>query len=304
LDAEVEVRREVRDFYDSVGWKEIAEGLFQNARYEDLRPVAREYVHRCHMRVMRHLLREGGMLLDAGSGPIQYPEYLEYSRGFHYRVCLDISALALRQARERIGDRGLFVLGDIAHLPFKRSAFDSLVSLHTIHHLPADDQEGGFRELARVLADGGRGVIVYSWGDHSPLMRLARVPIAATRALRGMGRARRTSNTGPALESSSGFADKDALLRRPGTHAIHHDYRWAASHLANLPGFEIRVWRSVSTAFTRAFIFDPLLGRLWLRLLFLLEEAAPHWYGRIGQYPMFVIHKSSNPAGVGEEGRA
>ena len=37
----MEIKRQVRDFYDSVGWKEIAEGLYQNARYEDLRPVMR-----------------------------------------------------------------------------------------------------------------------------------------------------------------------------------------------------------------------------------------------------------------------
>ena len=42
-------------FYDQVGWQQVSEGQYQNARYEDLRPVSREYIHRCHLRVNRHL---------------------------------------------------------------------------------------------------------------------------------------------------------------------------------------------------------------------------------------------------------
>jgi SAM-dependent methyltransferase len=303
LNTDVRITREVRDFYDSVGWKEIADGLYQNARYEDLRPVAREYVHRCHLRVKRYLLPKGRLFLDAGSGPIQYPEYLEYAHGFHFRVCLDISELALRQARERIGNRGLFVIGDIMHLPFKGSAFDSLVSLHAIHHLPPGDQERGFRELARVLADGGQGVVVYSWGEHSPLMRLARPLIAVAQAVRriiaGGEREERARPVAPPKAKRGG----EDLMARPGTHTAHHNYGWAVAHLADLPGFEIRVWRSVSTTFTRTFMFDPLLGRWWLRLLFWLEDLAPHWFGRVGQYPLFVLRKLSGRAVTGEESR-
>ena len=55
LDANLDVKQEVRQFYDQVGWQLIGEQLYQNARYEDLRPVAREYIHRCHLRVARHL---------------------------------------------------------------------------------------------------------------------------------------------------------------------------------------------------------------------------------------------------------
>ncbi|MEE9508339.1 MAG: methyltransferase domain-containing protein, partial [Anaerolineales bacterium] len=119
MTVETDIKREVREFYDSVGWKGIGQGLYQNARYEDLRPVSRNYIHRCHLRVKRFIPQRGEYLLDAGSGPIQYPEYLEYSKGFRYRVCLDISMLALKEARERIGEHGLFVQGDIANLPFK-----------------------------------------------------------------------------------------------------------------------------------------------------------------------------------------
>ena len=73
---ESEVKQQVREFYDQVGWQGAAAGQYQNARYEDLRPVSREYIHKCHLRVKRHLAPRGDLLLDAGSGPVQWPEYL------------------------------------------------------------------------------------------------------------------------------------------------------------------------------------------------------------------------------------
>ena len=110
------VQQDVRRFYDKVGWQEISEGVYQNAQFEDLRPVSSTYIHRCHLRVRRHLAKNGKYLLDAGSGPVQYPEYLTYSKDYKFRVCLDISIVALVEARKRVGSKGLFVVGDIAHL--------------------------------------------------------------------------------------------------------------------------------------------------------------------------------------------
>ena len=78
-------QEQVRRFYDRVGWQVVEDGNYQNARYEDLRPVAREYIHRCHLRVNRFLNPRGNLILDAGSGPVQYPEYLTYSEGYHWQ---------------------------------------------------------------------------------------------------------------------------------------------------------------------------------------------------------------------------
>src|SRR5512142_3148402 len=125
----IDIKQQVRDFYNQVGWKEVGEGVYQNARYEDLRPVSREYIHNCHLRVGRHLARRGRFLLDAGSGPVQWPEYLTYSKDFDYRVCVDISITALRQARTTLGQRGLYVVADIANLPFAPDVFDGAVSM-------------------------------------------------------------------------------------------------------------------------------------------------------------------------------
>jgi ubiquinone/menaquinone biosynthesis C-methylase UbiE len=289
-----DVKREVQDFYNSVGWKQIGDGVYQNARYEDLRPVSREYIHRCHLRVARFLPASGKYLLDAGSGPIQYPEYLEYSKEFQYRVCLDISTLALKEARERIGKQGLYVVADIAHMPFKANTFEGIVSLHTIHHLPADEHKDAFLGLLKVLKPGGSSVIVYTWGEYSPLMRVLEKPMDwMQRFFQWLGR-RRGFHSDPVRAEGNIEAEVTELVRTPGTFTFKHDYAWVMHNLKELPGLEVRVWRSVSTKFLRAFVHQKALGSLWLKLLFWLEERAPKFLGRIGQYPMILFQKSKN----------
>lgn len=285
---EQEIRSEVRAFYDSVGWRQVGEGLYQNARYEDLRPVAQEYIHRCHMRVLRHLPSSGTLLLDAGSGPIQYPEYLEYSRGYGRRVCLDVSLLALREARERIGQHGLFVAGDVSRLPFAADAFDGVVSLHTVHHVPTEHQGQAFWELYRVQATGSRSVVVYSWGTHSLLMKLFQWPIRLAQSL--IARRANRIQTKPSREI-------DPLLKSPGTFTHHHKHSWLQNQLKGMQRYEIVVWRSVSTAFLRALVHRRAYGKQFLRVLYRLEELAPRLMGRWGQYPMIVISKSAENSG-------
>jgi SAM-dependent methyltransferase len=165
---DAEIKHQVREFYDRVGWQTESDGFYQNASYEDLRPVSHDYIHNCHLRVLRHLNPSGHFMLDAGCGPIQYPEYLEYSKGYRYRVCADISIVALQEARKRLGSLGLYVVCDVANLPFKSNIFDGTVSLHTLHHLPPDDHVRAYRELHRTLAVKGKSVIVNGW-DNPPL---------------------------------------------------------------------------------------------------------------------------------------
>jgi len=283
------IKDEVRRFYDRIGWSQIGEGVYQNARYEDLRPVAREYIRHCHARVSRWLDPTGDLLLDAGSGPIQYPEYLAYSQGFRRRVCLDISRTALVESRQRIGDHGLFVIGDLARLPFRAAAFEGVVSLHAIHHLPAAEQQQGFFGLLRVLAPGRRAVVVYSWGRKALMTRLLDPLILASfRLQRAYARRRRGgAQSQPARDS----ATNSPPTRHPpaGTFTYKHDYAWAVRQLQDLPQLEILTWRSVSTSFLRAFIFPQLFGRQLLWVLSKLEDAAPRLFGRMGQHPMFCF---------------
>lgn len=290
LSSEYDVRRQVQEFYDNVGWQQIGEGLYQNARYEDLRPVTREYIMRCHRRVAESLPASGGLLLDAGSGPIQYSEYLEYSAGFERRICLDLSLRALVEARQRIGEHGLFVVGDISRLPFAIGAFDAVVSMHTIHHVPFPLQIDAFDELYRVQREGAKAAIVHSWGSHSALMRFFDWPRRTSLTIRAwVARARGRRQATLAPEAAD-------LLSQPGTYTHHPAPEELERALAHLPGFKIRVWRSVSTSFTRAFVDPRLFGQELLRFIYWIEDLAPHALGRWGQYPLITYSK---PQGTG-----
>jgi SAM-dependent methyltransferase len=309
-----EVKEEVRQFYDEVGWQLVGADVYQNARYEDLRPVSRQYIHDCHLRVRRHLKPQGRYLLDAGSGPVQYPEYLEYSRNYEYRVCADISITALKEAHRRLGEHGLYVVADIANLPLQPGAFEGVVSLHTIHHLPEADRLTAYQELYRVLAPGSIAVVVNGWSS-SRLMKTLEPLVRLAYSFRHL--LFRLSGRGPFLidESEDGPAaprngagearsdnQQDFQHRHPsrfargkrepkGTFTNKHDAAWVRTELGALMPVDVLVWRSVTVRFMRALIHPQLGGRFWLRLLYQLEERYPHYFGEIGKYPLIVIRK-------------
>ncbi|MEW6286909.1 MAG: class I SAM-dependent methyltransferase [Chloroflexota bacterium] len=270
-------KQQVREFYDQIGWSQVGDGLYQNARYEDLRPVSREYIHNCHMRVKRHLAPHGDILLDAGSGPVQWPEYLTYSEGYKYRLCADISITALKEARARLGEKGLFVVADIANLPFKPDAFDGVVSMHAIHHLPLTEHKRAYLELTRVLKPGKSGVVVNGW--HNPLlMRLAEPFIALGRLFSGRSAKKKKKDWSVSEEQAGTFVEKMTP-------------RWLKNELNGAVRFEIYPWRSLSPRFMRWFVRPQLGGKVFLRFVFWLEETFPRFFGENGQYPLIVIRK-------------
>jgi SAM-dependent methyltransferase len=269
-------KQQVREFYDQIGWSQVGDGLYQNARYEDLRPVSREYIHKCHMRVKRHLALQGDILLDAGSGPVQWPAYLAYSENYRYRLCADISITALREARARLGAKGLFVVADIANLPFKPDVFDGVVSMHTIHHLPLREHQRAYLELNRVLKTGKSAVVVNGW--HSPLlMRIAEPFIGLARRLSGRS-AKKKKNWGSEEDQAGTFVEKMTP-------------RWLKDELNGVLKFQIFPWRSLSPRFMRWFVRPQLGGKACLRLVYWLEETFPKFFGENGQYPLIVIRK-------------
>ncbi|WP_075063270.1 class I SAM-dependent methyltransferase [Ornatilinea apprima] len=283
--SEQEIKAQVRQFYNQVGWQMESEGFYQNARYEDLRPVSREYIHKCHLRVNRHIRSQGKYLLDAGSGPIQYPEYLTYSAGYQHRLCVDISIVALKEARKRIGEHGLFVVADVANLPFKEEVFDGLVSLHTLHHLPFEDKAKAYAELYRVLMPGRSGVVVNGW-TYSPLMARS---LWLVRLMERLGKLAQKPDGKPE-EKANGKTAPDAEKKPVGTFIHKQDMNWLRESVDGRR-FEVFVWRSVSVRWLRAMIHSKLAGKLWLRLLFWLEERYPRYFGEKGQYPLVVIYK-------------
>ncbi len=190
----------VRDFYDTVGWQLDDDGAFADTTlFVD--PGVEEYMSRCRARVRELLPAEGRYLLDVASGPVHFPEYQAYSDGYESRVCVDLSAVALRAARRNVGEKGIYVLGDVTALPFDDDSIDAAVSLHTLYHVPREEQAQGFREIHRVLRPGGTAVIVYFWQTTpwSDLSLLRRAAVLPTRAIK---RLRRTSSADAATAPS------------------------------------------------------------------------------------------------------
>ena len=283
--SDTEIKQQVREFYNQVGWQEASDGFYQNASYEDLRPVSHEYIHNCHLRVLRHLNPTGRFLLDAGSGPIQYPEYVAYSKGYNHRVCADISSVALQEARKRIGLHGLYVVCDVANLPFKANTFDGMVSLHTIHHLPPQEHIRAYQELHRTLAPGGKGVIVNGW-DNPPLTLFLNFWINLVDWLYAIFQPRpKAADSGREASSSADYSSAR------GTYVRKHNAAWLKKDVGSLMPVSIWCWRSVSVRFLRTFIHQRLAGRWLLKILFWKEELFPHFFGNYGQYPLIELKK-------------
>ena len=264
-------KQEVRELYDEIGWRKEDSGLYQNARYEDMRPVSRDYIHNTRLRVNDHLLPTGDLLLDAGSGPVQYDEYLTYSQGYQKRLCADISIQALREARTRIGDHGLFVVCDVAKLPFKPDAFDGIVSMHTIHHLPTEEHKVAYAELHRVLKPSRTAVIVNGWSN-SFVDSLARSFNILRRLLRG---------------KPINVKHEEQV----GTYVRKTNAKWLRKELGDSIKVEIFAWRFASTRTLRTFIHERLGGRRILKWLYKMEAKHPKFFGENGQYPISVFKK-------------
>ena len=252
----------VRDFYEGAGWSDDQSSVSLDAQlWEDLRPVAEHYVSNCRRKLLSYLPREGDRLLDAGSGPIQYPEYLEYSAGFRKRVCVDISSRALAQARQKLGDRGEYHQCSILDLPFADGEFDAVVSMHTIYHIDRDQQESAVRQLVRVAKPGASVVIVYANPD---------------RLLAWLKRQITRRQNVPTTEPLYYFAYPLSWWRQfsdSGTVQLHP-------------------WRSLTAGDSKRFIpFSGRLGRAAFALVGRLEGALPRTATRLGAYPIVVIQK-------------
>ena len=280
-------KQKVREFYDEIGWSRESSGYYQNARYEDLRPVSAEYIHKCHMRITPYFEKGGKYLLDVGCGPIQYKEYLTYSEHFEKRVCADISLTALKEARKRIGDKGFFVVCDAANLPFQSECMDGMVSLHTFHHLDLDDQKKAWQETYRVMKRNTTAVVVNGWTESEMMNKWQGKVEAAEKAGRFIASLRGKETGTRNIKTSKEKAT--------GTFVKKMDAEWIRRELPALCSgestVEIRCGRSVSVRWLRAIIHPPY-GKAALRLLFDKEEKNSNYYGEYGQYPMIILKKN------------
>lgn len=117
---------------------------------------------------------DGARVLDVGCGTAPFSQFAA-ARGLR-TVSLELADEALGKAHARgVAD---LVLAQGERLPFRDGAFERLVCLGNLEHFL--DPAAGARELARVLARDGRGVVMlpnaYYSGDLWKVIRTGRGP--------------------------------------------------------------------------------------------------------------------------------
>lgn len=271
-------KKSIQDFYNSKGWsKDKDSEVYEDARrYEDLRDVSEEYISRSRTKIGDYINERGRYLLDAASGPIQFDEYLAYSRNFNQRICVDISIQALKEAREKGLNKEIYILGDICNLPIRNDKIDSVISLNTIYHIPKDKQLKAIQELNRVLMPKGKAVIVYSWGRNAWLMRAATLPRVVAKKIKKLGELI--------------FNRSDRVVIEPDIYFYAHKRSFFNER--NL-GFKVDIhsWRLLSVPFMKYYIHDWLGGKYLLQKVRLIEDRFPNFSGKLSEYPMIFFTK-------------
>ncbi len=116
-----------------------------------------------------------------------------------------------RRNAQRLDNRATFRLGVIEQLPFAEVSFDVACISVVLHHLPADVKRAGLREVWRVLAPGGRLVVLDLDRPANPLWWLLLWPLrlvpSVAEVLRGAV---------PLYLREAGFVAVEAAGRRAG----------------------------------------------------------------------------------------
>ncbi len=286
----------VKQFYAEFGWSKDAAGRYTDTKlYGDHRRVMRWYHRLTNRRVLKHIAPRGRYFLDAGSGPVPHAEYLEYSRGFEKRVCVDFSWAALKEARAKLGDHGWVVQADITKLPFRDDAFDAVVAAHILYHVPQEEQMDAMREMHRTAARGRSCVILYTqattlftrWSRALSSENLsARVP----GYYRLFGSRRAKLNADSDNDENPG-SEPTAPAGKPPLYVHAYPYHWFRNHLPASWRVKVRPWRVIDKAFSNRFVPNNIVGDLVVRCVACLEAILPRVALRIGRYPMIIIRK-------------
>jgi ubiquinone/menaquinone biosynthesis C-methylase UbiE len=271
-------QRTVHDYYKSLGWS-TQNGIHRDTLVnENLQRAALQYNTDTRRRVL-HILRSlpkarFDSLLDCGSGPIQYPEYLEYSRLFTKRVCIDFSETALQAAKVNlINDsqpNGEFICADFLDLKINDNSFDVTISLHTLYHIQLEKQKEFVEKLIAVTKPDGLVIVVYS----NPFSLRSLISIPKTTIMR----------SGSWLKGKL-FGKK---IGPDGIYFKRHRRQWW-TQFNKLGQVSFFTYRLFTPALEKKCIPDNDLGRRIYKILFRIEECK--FSLAIADYYMIVIRK-------------
>tara|TARA_S200000501_G_C20747062_1_gene709986 strand:+ start:241 stop:1002 length:762 start_codon:yes stop_codon:yes gene_type:complete len=252
--------KSVHKFYNSIGWKKN-DRYFKDAKIsEDLRFYSSEYVSKCRKRILRYIPKKGTNILDFASGPIQYKEYLSYSKNFHYRHCVDFSRDAIKFAKLKIGQKGKFYCQDLLNIKFKRNYFDCILSMHTIYHIHKSKQNKVIRRLLSISKKNVPIIIVYS----NPNTIIDKIKLL--------------------------FSYKK--LKKNDYYFFCHPISWW-KQFEDEADIEFYPWRSFSSNHQKFLIPNSFLGQKIFKLLFYLEDKFMKFFINNFQYYTIVLKKKN-----------
>lgn len=276
-------KKRVFDYYNEVHFKvKDSLNIYEDSpKWVDFRAVSSEYMRTAFKRAAKFYPPTGTYLLDIASGPIGLPEYMTLCDGYDYRVCIDISINALIQAKinlEKAGKRGIFICGDITNIPLQDQSVDTVLSQHTLYHLPKNDQKTAVNEMYRVAGPKASIVIIYGWFYHSWFMNLSLNVVQLYRIIRH-------------------FAGKVYVRLAPTKPRLYfypHSPGWFRRSFEFSDEITFHCWRSTNIYFMNIFIHERLGGQKILAKLTELEEKYSTFMSTFGEYPAIVIKKKSS----------
>ena len=244
-------------FYNELGWKEKNK-IFKDAElFEDLRDGSKSYISKCRKKLLKHIPKKGNHILDFASGPIQYKEYLEYSKNFRFRHCVDFSKTAIREAKKKLGRRGKYYCNDFLNIKFKENFFDCVISLHTIYHISKNKQKRAIKKLIKVTKKNKPIIIVYS----NPNTLLSRL--------------------------------KNIFIKKKNKQQIYffcHPLKWW-NQFESMADVKILCWRSFSAQHQKLLFPNNLIGKIMLNILLKLENRFPKFFYKNFQYYVVILKK-------------
>lgn len=260
------------NYYGTIGWQEDPDTQItaDAKRFEDLREHSRDYVSKCRLRLLKYIPEKGVNMLDMASGPIQFPEYLTYSKNFEKRYCVDLSEMALESARKKIGSHGVFLHGNFFDLDLKENFFDCTLSLQTIFHIDKDRQAKAVRRLIEITKPEHPVIVVYSNPDS--IRKYLAFPVYLATKLKHLWLHAR----GKKIKRSLYF------------HAHPNKWWYQFKDVADV---KIQPCRLLDSHLQKVTIPNNRLGAKILDFIFKLEDRYPKFFARFGQYPIIILTK-------------
>jgi len=260
--------KSIREFYDEIGWNLVGDTTTDALINENFTEVATEYVHKVRGRI-GEVLGSGDNLLDIGCGPIQYPEYLAYSRNFEKRICVDLSKKALEIAKSKLGGHGVFFVGDYLEIKTEYEPYAGATLINVLYHVDLNLQEKLVRKIISELESGAALVVVYS-NPKSFSSRLNTSLVFAKRFFRLVFQ-RRNFNS----QSNPIYFER------------HELNFW--NLFESECDVKVMAWRTFTPAIEKVLFRKFFLGKKLLHLLFKIEKQKA--WARIAEYQMITLTK-------------